>query len=198
MFWCFNLQQHVLKTCRNYFKFAATLFNLQQLYIICSNLILFEETLFYLQQGFLICTNFICSMSLVGHRSVIYVVMQNVFLWNNSKVVYIKAKKKSGPRMLPFGTPLHSGRDSYNLELILTTCCQSLRSLRNHWRQVLEAPTSFNLSNRISLLMLSNSLLISNNIIAVSLLSWKPRFTRRFNWHCFGWVPLLVATLVLW
>ena len=43
-FWCFNLQQHsfnlhqlVLKICSNYFKYAADLFNLLQLYFICSN-----------------------------------------------------------------------------------------------------------------------------------------------------------------
>ena len=45
--WCFNLQQHsfnlkqlVLKICSNYVKFAATLFNLQQLYFICSNFLI--------------------------------------------------------------------------------------------------------------------------------------------------------------
>ena len=46
-FWCFNLQQLVLNICSNYFKFAATLFYLQQLY------------LFYLKQGFLTYSNFI-------------------------------------------------------------------------------------------------------------------------------------------
>ena len=46
----FNLQQLVLKICSNYFKFAATLFNLQQLYFICTNFT-------------------ICNMSLVGHRT---------------------------------------------------------------------------------------------------------------------------------
>ena len=51
-----NLQQLLLFAatifiiCCNYFLFAATLFNLQQLYFICSNF-------------------FICSMSPVGHRS---------------------------------------------------------------------------------------------------------------------------------
>ena len=46
-FWGFNLQQHsfnsqqlVLKICNNYFKFAANLFNLQQLYFICSNFLI--------------------------------------------------------------------------------------------------------------------------------------------------------------
>ena len=48
-FWSFNLQQLVLKICSNYFKFAATLFNLQQLYFICNSVS-------------------ICSMSLVGQR----------------------------------------------------------------------------------------------------------------------------------
>ena len=81
-FWCFNLQQHsfnlqqlVLNICSSYLKFAAPLFNLQQLYFICSDFILFAATLFYFQQGFLICGNFILflllliwSMSLVGHR----------------------------------------------------------------------------------------------------------------------------------
>ena len=36
----------VLKICSNYFKFGATLFNLQQLYFVCSNV-------------FLICSNFV-------------------------------------------------------------------------------------------------------------------------------------------
>jgi len=54
-FRCFNLQQLVLKICSNYFKFAATLFYLQQPFLVCSN--------------YFICSNFlICSMSLVGHR----------------------------------------------------------------------------------------------------------------------------------
>ena len=69
-FWRFNFQQLVLKIFSNYFKFAATLFYLQQLYFISSDFILFEATLFYLQQGYLTCSNFlICSMSLVGHRT---------------------------------------------------------------------------------------------------------------------------------
>ena len=49
-FWCFNLQQLVLKICKNYFKIAATLFNLKQLYFICSNFILLAATFFNLQQ----------------------------------------------------------------------------------------------------------------------------------------------------
>ena len=53
-FWCFNLQQLVLKICSNYFKFSATLFNLQQLYVFffCSNVFSFAASLFYLQQLF--------------------------------------------------------------------------------------------------------------------------------------------------
>ena len=35
------MQQLGLKIRSNYFKFAATLFNLQELYFICSNFILF-------------------------------------------------------------------------------------------------------------------------------------------------------------
>ena len=69
-FRCFNLQQYsfnlqklVLKIWSNYFKFAAALFNLQQLCFICSNFILFATILLHLQQRFLIC-----SMSLVGHH----------------------------------------------------------------------------------------------------------------------------------
>ena len=92
-----NLQQLLLFAatifiiCWNYFLFAATLFNLQQLYFICCNFILFAAILFnlqqlfylqqlfllfvaiifYLQQLYLICSNFfICSMSPVGHRTV--------------------------------------------------------------------------------------------------------------------------------
>ena len=41
---------NILLICSNYFKFAATLFNLQQLYFICSN-------------------SLICIMSLAGHRT---------------------------------------------------------------------------------------------------------------------------------
>ena len=64
-FWCFKLQQLVLKICNNYFKFGATLFNLKQLYFICSNVF------FLICSNFtVICSNFlICSMSLVGNRT---------------------------------------------------------------------------------------------------------------------------------
>ena len=57
-FWCFSRQQHsfnlqqlVLKICSNYFKFGATLFNLQHLYLICSDFILFAATFFNLQNA---------------------------------------------------------------------------------------------------------------------------------------------------
>ena len=50
---------YVLICSNSFWKFAATISNLQQLYSICSNFILFAATLFYLQQGFLICSNFI-------------------------------------------------------------------------------------------------------------------------------------------
>jgi len=51
-------------------EFAATLFNLQQLYFICSNFILFAARFFNLQQVYLIRGDFlVCGMSLVGHRS---------------------------------------------------------------------------------------------------------------------------------
>ena len=53
-----------------FWKFAATILNLQQLYFICSNFTLFAERFFNLQQLYFICSNsLICSMSLVGHRT---------------------------------------------------------------------------------------------------------------------------------
>ena len=46
------LQQLVLKICRNYVKFAATLFYFQQICFICSKVFKFAATLFHLQQPF--------------------------------------------------------------------------------------------------------------------------------------------------
>ena len=56
-FWCFNLQQHSFNCSNSFWKFAATISNLQQLYSICSNFILFAATLFYLHQLCFICSN---------------------------------------------------------------------------------------------------------------------------------------------
>ena len=71
-FWYFNFQQHsfnlqqlVLKICSNYFKFAASLFNLQQLHFIYSNFISFAARFFNLHQLYFICSHFlICSIPL--------------------------------------------------------------------------------------------------------------------------------------
>ena len=59
----------VLICSNSFWKFAATISNLQQLVLkICSNFVLFAATFLNLQQLDFICSNFlICSMSLVGH-----------------------------------------------------------------------------------------------------------------------------------
>ena len=55
-FSCFNLRQHsfilqqlVLKICSNYFKFAVTLFNLQQLHLICSKFFCYLQQLYFMK-----------------------------------------------------------------------------------------------------------------------------------------------------
>ena len=59
---CILLMFHHSICSNSFWKFAATIPNLQQPYFICSNFILFAATLFY-------CSNFlICSVSLVDRR----------------------------------------------------------------------------------------------------------------------------------
>ena len=73
---------NILLICSNSFwKFAATILNLQQLYFICCIFILFAARFFNLQQLYFICSIFlICRMSLVGHRKnkTIHQVLQDV------------------------------------------------------------------------------------------------------------------------
>ena len=93
---------NILLICsHSFWKIAATILNLQQLYLICSNFILFAATffnlqqhLFHLQQRFLICSNIyficsnflICSISLVGHpNSTIVGVRITVMLFEKKK-----------------------------------------------------------------------------------------------------------------
>ena len=47
----FNLQQLVWKICSNYFKFAATLFNMQQLHLICTKVFFLFAATFNLQHA---------------------------------------------------------------------------------------------------------------------------------------------------
>ena len=110
-FWCFNLQQHslnlqqlVLKICSKYFKFATTLFYLQQLHFICSNVFLNMQQLYFIRRNVLIC-----SMSLVGHRihfikvdwKCIFILYKIKFargadVWNSlSSFIYVKSEKTS-------------------------------------------------------------------------------------------------------
>mgnify|MGYP007094294384 CR=1 FL=1 len=43
-FWCLICSNILFKICSNYFKIAATLFHLQQRFLICSNFMLFAVT----------------------------------------------------------------------------------------------------------------------------------------------------------
>ena len=78
---------NILLICSNSFwKFAATILNLQQVYFICSKFILFAASLFDFQQGFLIC-----SMSHVGHPKGIEIIFHDAssIKWRPSMARYI-------------------------------------------------------------------------------------------------------------
>ena len=95
-FWCYNLQQLV-----QFWKFAATVSNLQQLYSICSNFILFAATLFYLQQHFNL-QHVPCGPPYLLHQSRLKKCLHfdkcahGSDVWNTfSSYIYVKSEKTS-------------------------------------------------------------------------------------------------------